>query len=766
AVYVFDLKTGKELRKLQASDGAAMDAFGRSVALQGNLALVGADGHNGQKGRVYVFDASVGGDEVAVLEASDDNFGDRFGSALAVNGTLAVVSGPDSNFGEGQVYLFNLEGATGTLNEFRKFTAPDGGLGFGASVAIAGPFVLVGQPTIDGAAFNSGRAYLFDLFSGGLRHRLDGSQTIAGDRLGQSVALTPNLALVGAPDDGGEVYAFDPLSGRELRRFFQLDSSGPNEFGGSVAACGSTLAVGTPSDDDQGVDSGSAFLYKQVAAPLGLTSIAALKDFAPDVVGATLSKFGPAVMSPGGSAFFCANLAGSGASGGKAKAVFFQEADWRTHLAAQTGVELDASLTASNLLKITANRPDLMLFESTVKGPGVTSLNNRALFDGPSPSNLLLQTGDTPAVIGGGVAVNKFLERVQSGNASSEWAQVVALRTATTTVTKADDAAILIGDPTGATVDGIREGEFSSSGPVFGHFSRASFPAQDYLFGVPLQEDPATNQAVFRRTPGIGDFLIARKGDSEPGLGGEFSTFLGETDSIDGEAALRATIVGGSVTTANDEALWGEQFGFLARIAREGDTDPALPSGVMWSRFLSFWALAPNGGQVLFLAKLKGAGVTKANDCGLFLMDEGGTIVKLLREGDAAPDCDGACIGSIQRVVADAEEGHYAVLVSLTKTGKTANQALLFGLAGFGTPGQDDALRRPVMKIRKGLYLQQPLGSTTRIKGLSLTNTETDASGAGGKGLGMSVKSGSVLVTISLENRAVELVRAIFDGGT
>ena len=90
-----------ELAKLTASDGAADDQFGLSVGLSGNTAIVGAhmDDDNGvNSGSAYLFDVTSGS-QLAKLTPSDGATYDTFGISVALSGNLAIVGayGDDVN---------------------------------------------------------------------------------------------------------------------------------------------------------------------------------------------------------------------------------------------------------------------------------------------------------------------------------------------------------------------------------------------------------------------------------------------------------------------------------------------------------------------------------------------------------------------------------------------------------------------------------------------------------------------------------------------
>jgi hypothetical protein len=92
-VFVESGGTWSQQAKLTASDGAALDQFGHSVAVSGSTIVVGAPHHpfslagNGL-GAAYVFVENGGAwSQQAELKASDGVAGDNFGDSVAVSGS-------------------------------------------------------------------------------------------------------------------------------------------------------------------------------------------------------------------------------------------------------------------------------------------------------------------------------------------------------------------------------------------------------------------------------------------------------------------------------------------------------------------------------------------------------------------------------------------------------------------------------------------------------------------------------------------------------
>ena len=101
SAYLFDSTTGQQLAKLLPNDGAQFDLFGYSVALSSTTAIVGSkqDDDNGNaSGSAYLFDATTG-QQVDKLLPSDGAANDLFGSSVAISGNLAVVGSPNDEIG-------------------------------------------------------------------------------------------------------------------------------------------------------------------------------------------------------------------------------------------------------------------------------------------------------------------------------------------------------------------------------------------------------------------------------------------------------------------------------------------------------------------------------------------------------------------------------------------------------------------------------------------------------------------------------------------
>ena len=256
-----------ETAKLTVSNGA----FGNSVAISGDTVVVGAVGTDS----AYVFVKSGHWSdmtETAKLTASDGAEDDGFGNFVAISGDTVVVGAPGSDFSKSSAYVFVKSGNWSDMTETAKLTVSDWAAGdwFGP-VAISGDTVVFGAYGDDDNGNNSGSAYVF-VKSGHWSDmtetaKLTASDGAAGDWFGASVAISGDTVVVGAYwDDGkGSAYVF-VKSGHwsdmiETAKLTASDGEYFDNFGASVAISGDTVMVGAYWDDDNGNDSGSAYVF-------------------------------------------------------------------------------------------------------------------------------------------------------------------------------------------------------------------------------------------------------------------------------------------------------------------------------------------------------------------------------------------------------------------------------------------------------------------------------------------------------------------------
>ena len=284
AAYVF-VRSGAvwtQEQKLAAMDGAPFDAFGVSVAVSGESAMVGAwtdDTPSGpDAGSAYVFVRSgTTWTQQQKLLPADGASEDAFGWAVALSGDTALAGAsrddnPDA-VDSGSAHVFVRSGTVWTQQQ--KLLRSETGLdAFASAVSASGDTLLVGVSGDDTpAGVDAGAAYVF-VRSGttwSLQQKLIPPDGSAGDFFGISVSLSGDTAVVGARlddtpagPDAGSVYVYvrSGTTWNLQQKVLASDGAAFDSFGTSVSVSGDTLVAGAPvADTAGGVDAGAAYVF-------------------------------------------------------------------------------------------------------------------------------------------------------------------------------------------------------------------------------------------------------------------------------------------------------------------------------------------------------------------------------------------------------------------------------------------------------------------------------------------------------------------------
>ncbi len=267
AVYVFT-RTGTPQewqfqQKLTAPDGVSGDNFGEAVALSGNTLLVGAphsDARLANQGVVYAYRRTGAiwqlTDRAFTTTGADAAPNMYFGQSIALNGDLAVIGAPGVNKSRGAVFVFTRAGEGAVWKQDTKFTALDGtdNARLGDAVALADNTVVAGAPydTINGNK-DQGSVSLFDLTNRTRQlPKLLANDGTASQRFGYAVALRGDTLAVGAPNQGfnrqvSAAYVFRLENSRWVQRqkLATDDGATNNLFGQAVALSDGLLAIGS-----------------------------------------------------------------------------------------------------------------------------------------------------------------------------------------------------------------------------------------------------------------------------------------------------------------------------------------------------------------------------------------------------------------------------------------------------------------------------------------------------------------------------------------
>ena len=215
AAYLFDAMTGKSITKLTPNEPQSNELFGGSVALGGNTAVVGAFGrHEAGKmsGAVYLFDISTGQQRMKLI-ADDTAEGDTFGFSVAIDGNLVIIGAPQFDpfirNGAGKAYLF--DATTGNQLSTLRIWDGDPLDAFGFSVSIDGGTAIVGA--LHHGRRNAGATYVFDVASSRQLGELVPDDPSRGQHFGRSAKIQGDLAVVSSLShekgtNSGAVYTF------------------------------------------------------------------------------------------------------------------------------------------------------------------------------------------------------------------------------------------------------------------------------------------------------------------------------------------------------------------------------------------------------------------------------------------------------------------------------------------------------------------------------------------------------------------------------
>ena len=279
------------VKKLLPSDGAASDNFGYSVSICEDTVVVGAylDDDNGtNSGSVYIFQRDFGGvdnwGQVTKITPDDGAASDYFGYSVSISGDIVAVGSyqdDDNGTNSGSVYVFyRSQGGFNNWGQVKKITPADGAAYdyFGRAVAYKGVALIVGAPGDDDNGSGSGSAYVFEIYHGGEDNwgqvnKLTASDGAAGDSFGCSVSVDLLTAVVGAYQDddngsnSGSAYIFMRRYPEGITNWLQEQKIVANNglasdnFGEAVSINWNTVVIGASSDDDFGSASGSVYVW-------------------------------------------------------------------------------------------------------------------------------------------------------------------------------------------------------------------------------------------------------------------------------------------------------------------------------------------------------------------------------------------------------------------------------------------------------------------------------------------------------------------------
>lgn len=213
-VYRFDGRRWAQEQKLTPPSPAADSWFGMEVAVSGDVAVVGAFLDSpalflqprvqyAGSAHVYRFDGRRWNFEQTLTAFLDGEAGDLFGASVAIDGDVILVGATTAEakaHDSGAAYVFRYNKLFGAWFQEQKLTASDGSefAEFGRSVSISGGIAVIGGYRDYQFGVRSGSIYVFR-YAGHQwieQEKLTASDQSAGDRFGRSVSLSGDIAFV------------------------------------------------------------------------------------------------------------------------------------------------------------------------------------------------------------------------------------------------------------------------------------------------------------------------------------------------------------------------------------------------------------------------------------------------------------------------------------------------------------------------------------------------------------------------------------------
>ncbi len=268
--------------KIFASDGGFSDGFG-DVSISFDLAIIGSRDHthlgiDSGAAHVFRFDGTSWNEEAELL-ASDRASLDRFGRSVALVGNVAIVGAPfDDALGafSGSVYVFKK--FAGSWIQTGKITAPDGaaGDGFGLSVDFDGTTLAIGARGHDYGGPDRGAVYLFQdnaLPGWEFITKLTPPPIVGGrnDDFGHRVDIDGDRLVISAfgitEDKSAHIFRNSGTGWEHVLRLVPQDGPLGNSFGSAVAIHNQTVAIGALWNDQVASGAGAVYIHTNIFTP-------------------------------------------------------------------------------------------------------------------------------------------------------------------------------------------------------------------------------------------------------------------------------------------------------------------------------------------------------------------------------------------------------------------------------------------------------------------------------------------------------------------
>lgn len=264
--FLFDLTSKTLINELKNNNISGEAHFGKDVAIKDGKAYVST--FNGNGSTISIFDAN-NGDLIDEIESPADSI--SFGYEMEMTDNKLIVSGYIDNGSVkgtevGALYVYDKNDLNAAPKVLRSQLEAQG-YQFGNTVAAYVDVIAVGEHKAGQGAniTSSGAVHLFDDSGKFIRSLTPTSTTLdSGDEFGSEIAINDNfIAITAAGDDDtgqdtGAVYIFDKVTGIELAKITNNQTKG---FAESIELDGDQVYIGAIKDSEGKTESGAVFQY-------------------------------------------------------------------------------------------------------------------------------------------------------------------------------------------------------------------------------------------------------------------------------------------------------------------------------------------------------------------------------------------------------------------------------------------------------------------------------------------------------------------------
>ena len=283
AAYIYERVGGQWIlmTKILASDASVGDRFGTSVAIDEEYVIVGAhlnDDPGVNSGAAYVFRLNgavwVEQEKIVPLDPTPNK---QFGKSVDISNGHVIAGAPgDENNGpwSGAAYIYQRNGTNWIQNAKLTVSDADNLDMFGSAVALNDTVALIGAHGEDAQGLNAGAAYVFSKSGSNWveQQKLSNNDGASHDMFGYALAVSDSIIAVGAPGaniqgmNSGSVSVYKRSENiwEENSQIIPDEVSGHDMIGSSISIDQPFIAIGAPGNDETGVSSGAVYVYRAI----------------------------------------------------------------------------------------------------------------------------------------------------------------------------------------------------------------------------------------------------------------------------------------------------------------------------------------------------------------------------------------------------------------------------------------------------------------------------------------------------------------------